>query len=136
VLANEGGALPEFKKSLAFRVAGILGSGQQVVSWVHIQDLCNIFTKGITDANMQGVYNAVAPHPVTNQELNLSLGKAMYGKGFIAMPVPSFVLKLMMGDRSIEVLKSTTVSADKIEKTDFNFAFSHIDEAVSDLVTQ
>jgi uncharacterized protein (TIGR01777 family) len=136
VLANEGGALPEFKKSLAFRVAGILGNGKQMVSWIHINDLCSIFIKGLTDGNMQGVYNAVAPHPVTNRQLNLALAKAMYGKGFIALPVPSFALKLMMGDRSIEVLKSTTVSADKIEKTNFNFAFSTIESAVSDLVGQ
>jgi uncharacterized protein (TIGR01777 family) len=136
VLANEGGALPEFKKSLAFRVAGILGSGEQVVSWIHINDLCSIFMKGITDPGMQGVYNAVAPHPVTNRQLNLSLAKAMFGKGFIALPVPSFVLKLMMGDRSIEVLKSTLVSAAKIESTGFNFAFPDIEAAVADLVNQ
>lgn len=136
VLANEGGALPEFKKSLAFRVAGILGSGEQVVSWIHINDLCSIFMKGITDTGMQGVYNAVAPHPVTNRQLNLALAKAMYGKGFIALPVPSFVLKLMMGDRSIEVLKSTAVSATKIESTGFNFAFPNIEAAVADLVNE
>jgi uncharacterized protein (TIGR01777 family) len=133
VLANEGGALPEFKKSLAFRVAGILGSGEQVVSWIHISDLCSIFMKGITDPGMQGVYNAVAPHPVTNRQLNLSLAKAMFGKGFIALPVPSLVLKLMMGDRSIEVLKSTHVSSRKLEESGFVFGFAQIDAAVKDL---
>jgi uncharacterized protein (TIGR01777 family) len=134
VLANEGGALPEFKKSLPFRVAAVLGSGEQMVSWIHMDDLCAIFMTGITDPTMQGVYNAVAPHPVSNRQLNLALATAKYGKGFIALPVPSFVLKLMMGDRSIEVLKSTEVSSKKLQEKGFQFQFGRIEDALVDLV--
>lgn len=134
VLANEGGALPQFKKPLRFRVAGIIGSGSQVVSWIHIDDLCGIIQFAIENEALTGAYNAVAPSPVSNRELNLALGRAMYGKWFLALPVPRFVLKLMLGERSIEVLKSTTVSAKKIIAAGYHFRYSTIGEAMQQLV--
>jgi uncharacterized protein (TIGR01777 family) len=134
VLANEGGALPQFKKPLRFRVAGIIGSGSQVVSWIHIDDLCGIIQFAIENEALTGAYNAVAPSPVSNRELNLALGRAMYGKWFLALPVPRFVLKLMLGERSIEVLKSTTVSAKKIIAAGYHFRNSTIGEAMQQLV--
>ncbi len=133
VLSNSGGALPEFKKPLAFRVAGVLGSGRQMVSWIHIKDLCGIFQYALEHQHMKGIYNAVAPHPVSNRQLTETLARSLYGKGFITLPVPGFMLQIMMGERSIEVLKSTTVSATKTEEAGFVFAFRTIDEALSDL---
>jgi uncharacterized protein len=134
VLSNAGGALPEFKKPLQFRVAGILGNGSQMVSWIHINDLCRIFRFAIEQDAVSGVYNAAAPAPVSNRQLTLSLAKAMYGNGFISLPVPAFVLKIMMGERSVEVLKSTTVSAEKILKLGFRFDYPVIEAALADLV--
>ncbi|HSK14120.1 MAG TPA: TIGR01777 family oxidoreductase [Phnomibacter sp.] len=134
VLSNEGGALPEFKRPLMFRVAGVLGSGRQVVSWVHITDLCRIFTFAIENNAMNGVYNAVAPLPVTNRALTLALARQMYGKAFITLPVPVFVLKLMLGARSIEVLKSTTVSAEKLLNAGFDISYPNIEDALAELV--
>jgi uncharacterized protein (TIGR01777 family) len=61
VLSNEGGALPEFKTPLRFGVAGILGSGKQIISWIHIRDLCRQFIFAIENETMSGSYNAVAP---------------------------------------------------------------------------
>jgi uncharacterized protein (TIGR01777 family) len=134
VLSNSGGALPEFKKPLAFRVAGVLGSGKQMVSWVHIKDLCGIFQYALEQENMCGIYNATAPNPVSNKELTIALAKTLYGNSFVTLPVPEFVLKIMMGERSIEVLKSTTTSSEKLVQSGFDFRFKTIGEAVSDLV--
>jgi uncharacterized protein len=136
VLAPDGGALAEFVKSLRFRIAGVLGSGKQMVSWIHIDDLCRMMIHSIESSNMDGVYNAVAPLPVSNAQLTHALAKAMYGKAYIGMPVPSFVLKIMMGERSIEVLKSTTVSAGKISAAGFPFRFASIDDAMKSLVRE
>jgi uncharacterized protein (TIGR01777 family) len=133
VLSSKGGALAEFEKPLAFRVGAVLGSGQQIVSWIHIDDLCRLYQYELENT-LEGVYNAVAPHPVSNRELTTSLGKAKYGNGFITMPVPAFVLKIMMGDRSIEVLKSATVSSEKIQHTGFNFMHPEIKDAMKILV--
>ncbi len=133
VLSNNGGALVEFKKPIKFGIASILGTGKQVVSWVHIDDLCNLFIAGIENENLSGSYNAVAPNPVSNKTLTISLAKAMKGKFYIPMHVPAFVLKIMMGQRSIEVLKSTTVSCKKILDTGFEFTFKTIEAALEDL---
>ena len=133
VLSNTGGALAEFKKPLAGGIAGILGDGKQVVSWVHIDDLCRLFIYGMENTNLSGVYNAVAPLPVTNKELTLELAKQKRGKFFIPLHVPEFVLKLILGDRSVEVLKSTNVSDAKIINTGFKFLFPSISLALQDL---
>jgi uncharacterized protein (TIGR01777 family) len=133
VLSNTGGAFAEFKKPLHFGIAGILGSGKQVVSWIHIDDLCRIFTEAIENENLNGVYNAVAPKPVTNKVLTLHLAQAMRGKFFIPLHVPRFVLKIMLGSRSIEVLKSSTVNNDKIAKAGFTFLYPSIDAALQQL---
>ena len=135
VLSNEGGALPEFKKSLAVRVAGVLGSGSQMVSWIHIKDLCGIIKYALENEQVSGIYNAVAPNPVSNKMLVGALARSIYGNGFISMPVPTFVLKLIMGERSIEVLKSTHASAAKILGAGYSFLFPEIESAMKDLST-
>jgi uncharacterized protein len=133
VLSNDGGALVEFKKPIRFGVASILGNGKQMVSWIHIDDLCNLFIAGIENENLSGSYNAVAPTPVTNKVLTVTLAKAMKGKFYLPVNVPAFVLKIMMGDRSIEVLKSCTVSCKKILDAGFEFKFKTIEAALEDL---
>jgi len=133
VLSNDGGALVEFKKPLRLGVAAILSNGKQMVSWIHIDDLCNMFIDAMEKEDLSGSYNAVAPNPVSNKLLTLTLAKAMKGKFFIPMHVPAFVLKLMMGQRSVEVLKSATVSCKKILDTGFEFKFKTIDAAMEDL---
>lgn len=134
VLSNEGGALAEFKKPIQLGVAGILGNGQQVVSWIHVDDLCRLFLFAMENDNLEGSYNAVAPTPVTNKKLTLTLAQLMKGSFHLPMHVPVFMLKLILGSRSIEVLKSTTVSCTKIKETGFTFLFPTIEAALRDLV--
>jgi uncharacterized protein (TIGR01777 family) len=134
VLSKAGGALAEFKKPLKVRVAAVLGEGSQAVSWIHGDDESRLFAYAIENENLSGVYNAVAPNPVNNETLTVSLAKAMHGNGYIKMHVPEFVLKIMLGERSSEVLKSTTVSAEKILKTGFQFHYPDIDKAMNSLV--
>jgi uncharacterized protein (TIGR01777 family) len=133
VLSNEGGALAEFKKPVNFGIAGILGNGKQVVSWIHIDDLCRLYIYAIENEQLSGSYNAVAPEPVTNKTLTIELAQKMKGKFFIPLHVPSFILKIMLGDRSIEVLKSTTVSCAKIKQTGFSFLYPTINAALEQL---
>ena len=133
VLSNDGGALAEFKKPIRLGVAGILGNGKQVVSWIHIDDLCRLFINALENDQLSGSYNAVAPAPVTNKTLTIELAKKMKGKFFIPLHVPAFILKVMLGDRSIEVLKSVTVSSEKIVKTGFTFLYPTINLALKQL---
>jgi uncharacterized protein len=133
VLSKNGGALKEFMQPLKFGVAAILGSGKQIISWVHINDLCRMFLHAIETENMSGAYNAVAPEPVTNKTLTLTLAKKMKGKFYLPLHVPTFILKLMLGQRSIEILKSAAVSSKKIEATNFSFQFKNIDTALENI---
>lgn len=133
VLSNDGGALQEFKKPLRFGIATILGSGKQVVSWIHEEDLIRIFLVAIENEAMKGAYNAVAPKPVTNKELVLQLAKAERRSFFIPVYVPSFVLKLVLGEMSIEVLKSATVSCSKIKEAGFTFLYPSVESAIRQL---
>lgn len=136
VLSKDGGALEEFSKPLKFGIATILGSGQQVISWIHIDDIVRLYIKSIEDEKMDGVFNAVAPKPVSNKELILQLAKEIKGKFFIPLHVPSFALKMVMGEMSIEVLKSATVSCTKAQLADFTFVYPTIEAAVASFHAQ
>ncbi len=133
VLSNDGGALVEFKNPLRFGIAAIIGSGKQVISWIHIEDLCRIYLQAIEDNNMHGAYNAVAPVPVDNKTLTLQLANAIRNKFFIPIHVPAAVLKIVLGEMSVEVLKSATVSSAKIKKEGFQFAYPSIEAALNQL---
>lgn len=134
VLTNKGGALKEYKTPVKFGVAPVLGSGKQIVSWIHIDDLCRMYSEAIDNDYLHGSYNAVAPAPVTQKDLILILGEKMRNKFFIPVYVPAFILKIIFGKRSIEILKNATVSDKKIKATGFTFLFPSIESAIDDLV--
>lgn len=133
VLSKKGGALDEFKKPLKLGIAGILDDGKQIISWIYIDDLCRLLLFAIEHENISGIYNAVAPQPVTNKELALVLAKNIRGNFFIPVHVPAFALKLALGELSVEVLKSTTVSSEKIIKAGFSFLYPSINTALENL---
>jgi hypothetical protein len=96
-----------------------------------LDDLTRLLLFAIENKALQGVYNAVAPQPVSNKDLVLKMGAQ---KGFyIPVPVPAFALKVALGEMSIEVLKSATVSSQKIEAEGFTFQYPTVDEAVRQL---
>jgi uncharacterized protein len=134
VLSKDGGALKEFMNPLRFGIAAILGSGKQVISWIHINDLCNLFVFAIENEQLYGAYNAVAPNPVNNKTLTITLAKKMKGKFYLPVHVPTFILQLMLGGRSVEILKSSTVSCKKIQDAGFNFQFKTIETALENVV--
>jgi uncharacterized protein (TIGR01777 family) len=131
-LSSEGGAYPEFKKTLRFGIASIIGSGTQVVSWIHINDLVGIYMEAIDNENWYGAYNAVAPSPASNKQLVLSIARGRRNY-FVPMHVPSVALKAVLGEMSVEVLKSTTVSAAKVMAAGYQFKFPTIGDAVKNI---
>ncbi|OQP53704.1 TIGR01777 family oxidoreductase [Niastella populi] len=134
VLSNDGGAFTEFKKPIRAGIAPIFGSGDQVTSWIHIDDVCRMFLYAIANESIKGEYNVVAPQPVTNRNLMLTLAKKIKGRFHIPIYVPSFMLKLILGELSIEILKSAKVSCHKITDSGFQFVFPTLEVAVDDLL--
>ena len=133
VLSNEGGAFAEFAKPLRFGMAAILGNGKQVISWIHIDDLCRLFIFAMENNSMNGSYNAVTSEPVSNRQLTVTLAKIKRGRFFIPFFVPAFLLKIILGEGSIEVLKSTTVSNEKVKAAGFTFLYPSIETAIEKL---
>ncbi|MCP9198365.1 TIGR01777 family oxidoreductase [Gramella sp. GC03-9] len=131
VLAEEGGMLEKIKKPVSLNMGSALGSGKQWQSWIHIEDLAGIFLFAIEN-NLTGVYNAVAPNPVTNEELTKELAKQM-GKSVWLPNVPKFALKAMLGEMSQIVLSSQLVSCKKIEAAGYNFKYKNLARALADL---
>ena len=134
VLSRMGGALPEFIKPARFGIAAILGSGKQMQSWIHIDDMCRLYIHALENEIVQGVYNAVAPKPVDIKTLVNTVAKKIKGSFYLPVYIPSFVLKIILGELSTEILKSITVSSQKIRDTGFQFVFPSIEAAVNDLV--
>lgn len=134
VLSNKGGAFKEYKAPLHFGVAPLFGSGKQIVSWIHIDDLCRMYCEAIQNIYLHGSYNAVAPEPVSEKKLILTLGQKMRNRFFIPIYVPAFILKLIFGKRSIELLKTATVSNKKIKATGFTFLYPSIESAIDELL--
>lgn len=133
VLSNEGGAFKEFKLPLKFGVAAILGNGKQMVSWIHADDICRMYIEAMENKELNGVYNAVAPYPATYKKLILTTAEKFRNKFFIPIHVPTFFLKLLMGKRSTEILKSATVCDRKIKSTGFTFLYPTLAAALENL---
>ena len=133
VFNKMGGALAEFIKPAKLGVAAILGDGKQVVSWIHQQDLNRLMLFALENEQVAGVYNAVAPDPVNNAILTKAIARRFHTWA-IPFHVPSFILKIMLGEMSIEILKSANVSASKIIEAGFSFDYASMDEALDDLL--
>jgi uncharacterized protein (TIGR01777 family) len=133
VFNKMGGALAEFMKPAKLGAAAILGDGQQMVSWIHQQDLNRLMLFALEQEQVEGVYNAVAPDPVNNAILTKAIASRFHTWA-IPFHVPSFILKVMLGEMSVEVLKSAKVSASKILAAGFKFDYASMDEALDDLL--
>jgi hypothetical protein len=132
VLSNEGGALPKLVQPIKFGVGAPIGSGQQYMSWIHLDDLVGIFAFAI-EKNLRGTYNAVAPNPETNKSLSKQAAKAL-NKPFFFPNVPGFVLKLIFGEMAGILLGGNRVSSKKIEENGFIFKFPTASKALANLL--
>ena len=133
VLTPKGGALSKMLLPFRARMGSYFGNGRQWYSWIHIDDLCNLFIHALEDPKAQGIYNAVAPNPVTNKELVKAIGGVLGGP-YLYAPVPEFVLRGAMGEMADVILSSSRVSAKKVAETGFEFQFPELKPALEDLL--
>lgn len=134
VLGNDGGAFP--KMSLPFKLGfgGRIGSGKQVLSWIHIRDICSLIHFCIKQEEIEGPVNATAPHPVTNDEFGRTLAKLM--KRPYIFPVPAFVMKLLFGELSALLLKGQRVYPEAALHQGFQFEYPVLDRALAQLLQE
>jgi uncharacterized protein (TIGR01777 family) len=135
VLSRDSVALSRLAMPVRFFVGAPLSSGKQYFNWVHIADLCRMYIKGIEDESMTGVYNAVAPQPITNRLLTKKIASTLNRP--LWMPaVPGFVVRTIAGGVAEVVLAGGKVSSQKIESSGFQFQFQTIDSALQDVLVE
>lgn len=132
VLSAQGGALKEMLRPFLFGIGAYFGNGAQYFSWIHIDDVCNMFIWALENDTASGYYNAVAPHPLSNYDLTKAIATAK-GGGYLMLPAPSFVLRPVMGEMADVIFNSTRVSSEKIEKAGFTFQFPEAVAALKDI---
>lgn len=134
VLGKNGGALSKMLTPFKLGLGGPLGSGQQWMSWIHMDDIVGIIRYAIANENIKGAINGTAPNPVTNKIFSRTLGKVLKRPAF--MPMPAFVLKLMMGEMAEELLLSgQRVVPKKIIAEGYKFKFVDLEDALRDVIS-
>ena len=132
VLSNKGGALVEMMKPIKMGLGSPFGSGKQIQSWIHIHDLVELYFYVATN-QLEGVFNAVAPNPVTNKKLTQDIASIL--KKPLFMPnIPQFLMKIILGEMHVILFSSQNVSAKKIEGEGFRFKFKQLDSALKNLL--
>lgn len=132
ILDKNSGALPKMAAPIKFGVGSPLGSGKQYISWIHIDDVVNMYLKGIEDENLSGAYNMSTPNPITNSELTHAIAETL--KKPLWLPnVPAFILKIIFGEMSAVVLGSTRMDTKKIIATGFQFKYPNVDSALKEI---
>ncbi len=134
VLGANGGVFPVLARPIRWFAGVILGKGTQGQSWIHIQDLVKMFACVLTDEHAQGVYNAVAPHPVTHAEMTKQIAAA-YHRPVWWPKVPAWALRLALGEMAVLVTGGNFVSSEKIQKDlQFTFTFTRLSEALKQII--
>ncbi|MBE99455.1 TIGR01777 family oxidoreductase [Flavobacterium coralii] len=130
VLSGNGGALTEMAKPVKMGIGSPLGTGKQMQSWIHIQDLVGIYYYILTH-ELDGVYNAVAPYPVTNATLMKTVAKVL-NMPFFMPNVPKFMLEAVLGEMHQILLSSQNVSARKIIGDGYQFKYLSLEKAIKE----
>ena len=131
VLAN-GGALGKMIGPFKMFAGGPIGSGRQWFSWIHRDDLVNLIVQAINQIDMSGVYNATSPHSVRMNKLCQTLGEVMNRPSWL--PVPDFVLEVLLGDGAIVVLEGQQVLPQKTQSTGFNYQYADLKPALVEII--
>jgi uncharacterized protein (TIGR01777 family) len=133
VLSPSGGALEPMAKQARLGLAAALGSGQQYMSWIHLDDHCNALIHAIENDAIHGPYNSVAPHPATNKDFTRTLARVL-NKPMFLPNAPAFILKLVLGEMAVLVLGGCKVSSDKLSSTGFKFKYPDLESALRNVL--
>lgn len=133
VLSPKEGALEKIAQPIRLFAGAPLGSGQQYTPWIHLDDIARMFIHILEHEELEGVFNGVAPHPVTNAELTKQIAKVL-GKPLFLPSVPDFMVKVIAGGMATSVLKSFRLSSQKIQDTGFHFQYPALRPALEDLL--
>lgn len=129
ILAKDGGALRKMLTPFKLGVGGKLGSGQQWMSWITLEDVVGILHLALEDGSLRGPLNAVSPHPVRNAEFTRALAKALHRPALF--PAPAFLLRLVLGEMADALLLSSQrVVPAHLERVGYHFLHPELSDAL------
>ena len=132
VIARDGGALPQLARPFHFFAGGPVGSGRQVMSWIHRDDWVAMVRWALTAADLRGPLNLTAPAPVTNREMASAIGRALHRPSLV--PAPAFALRLALGEMADAlILNGQRVLPRVALEHGFAFRFRSLDEALAQI---
>ena len=133
VLGKKGGALSKMLPAFKLCLGGPMGNGRQWMSWIHIDDLIGIILHVINNEAIKGAINGTAPNPVTNKVFSSTLASVLKRPAFL--PMPAFVLKLILGEMAQELLLSgQRVMPKKILDAGYDFQYAELENALREVV--
>ncbi|MDC1108978.1 TIGR01777 family oxidoreductase [Flavobacteriaceae bacterium] len=132
VLSKDGGILSKSLFPIKFGVGSFFGSGMQWQSWIHIQDISNIFCH-ILKNDLVGIFNGTSPNPITNKDFTIKLSKFL-NRPLIFPNLPKWLMSLILGEMHIIIFESQNITCDRLNKTKFKFKFDDFDHAIADLL--
>jgi uncharacterized protein (TIGR01777 family) len=135
VLGHQG-ALPLMRLPFLAGMGGRLGSGRQVISWIHVEDVLDSIAHIMAKANLnarsvEGIYNLTAPQPVTQNEFAKTLARVLHRPSLL--PMPAGVLRLILGEQAMLLLEGQRVCPARLEKDGYRFHFPQLEAALRDL---
>lgn len=133
ILALNDGALTKIMKPIKYGLGSCLGTGNQFMPWVHIEDLVGIFKFILDDKKISGTFNAVSPQHVTNKELTKTIAKLM-NRPLILPNIPKFLIKIIFGELAATLLEGSKISSKKISNAGYKFKHEKLSEALSNLI--
>jgi uncharacterized protein (TIGR01777 family) len=133
VLAKESGAFPKLIQPFRMHLGAALGSGNQQMPWIHIDDIVQVFYQAITNESWSGEINASATESCSNLEFSKTLAKTL-GRILLPIHVPAIFLKMLLGDMSVVVLEGSRVSNSKLKKQGFQFKYEKLEDALNNLI--
>ncbi|MCX6609402.1 MAG: TIGR01777 family oxidoreductase [Acidobacteria bacterium] len=132
VLGLGGGALPSMLPVFRLGIGGKLGSGQQWMSWIHVEDWVGAVLRLLQEDLPSGPYNLTAPEPCRSEEFTRLLGKVLHRPAFL--PVPEFALKLLFGEMSTVILGSQRVIPEALLKSGYEFRYRGLESGLRSLL--
>ncbi len=135
ILAKGQGALASMDKPIRYFVGAALGTGEQWIPWVHIDDIIAMFVKAVNEPAFRGAFNACAAFPVTNATLTKAIAKAL-NRPVWPLKVPEKILEMILGKMSAVVTLSTNASAQKLLDKGFIFKYTRLEDALADIYSK
>lgn len=129
VLARKGSALSKLKAPARAGLIIRFGTGRQYFPWIHIDDLCNVYLKAVSDSTMSGPFNASAPDHITHDMLMGTIARQRHLPVFLPH-VPPWLLHLVLGEMSVVLTSGSRISPDRLIRSGFEFRYPDIDQAL------